>query len=184
MKANDRNSDRIRERQARLDGNIFARLPSAYAASRSQGQQLLQQCAGLSIVEWRVLWDLCEGGPMSIADMAAIQRTDHSLLSRALPDMRRKGYVEMTRDAMDGRQTIVAVKPRGRAAYDKAAPVMARRRAALKKTFTQAEIMEIISYLDRLETFLRKPVTAILQEEKTEQPYAEFYGDRDKSAAE
>lgn len=158
----------IAVRQAREDFNIFSRLPAVYAASRKQGQHLLQEGGGLSIMEWRVLWDLAEVGPMTIRDLATIQRADHSLLSRALPQMKEKGFVEMHRDATDGRQTIVVLAAKGRAAYDKAAPVMARRRAALKTAFTPAEIEDFVGYLDRLEHFLRRPIDRILQEDTAE----------------
>lgn len=167
-KAIERDLDRIQARRAREDFNIFARLPAVYAASRKQGQQMLQVGGGLSIVEWRVLWDLAEVGPMTIRDLAATQRADHSLLSRALPDIKRKGYVEMKRDENDGRQTIVVLTESGRAAYEKAAPVMARRRAALRETFSQTEIEEFVGYLDRLEAFLREPIDTILQEDTVE----------------
>jgi len=166
--ANVRDIERIRARQAREDLNIFARLPTVYASSRKQGQHLLQKGGGLSIVEWRVLWDLSEVGPMTIRDLASTQRADHSLLSRALPDMQQKGYVKMERDANDGRQTIVEIAPKGRVAYEQAAPVMARRRAALRQVFTQDEIVEFVGYLDRLETFLRQPINEIINEETAE----------------
>lgn len=163
-KAKERDHDRIRARQSREEMNVFSRLPSIYAASRTQGQHLLQKGGGLSIMEWRVLWDLFEVGPMTIRDLATIQRADHSLLSRALPDMRRKGYVVMERDTQDGRQTIVAIAPKGRAAFEKAAPVMARRRAALRETFSEAELKEFVGYLNRLDNFLRQPIENIFQE--------------------
>lgn len=162
------NTERLRARKAREDVNIFARLPTVYAASRSQGQHLLQKCAGLSIMEWRVLWDLSEVGPMTIRDLALTQRADHSLLSRALPKMRSKGYVEMSRDATDGRQTIVEIARKGRAAYERAAPVMTRRRAALRDAFSEDEMRAFLGYLDRLETVLRHPVDDILKEDQTE----------------
>lgn len=167
-RAKTRDLDRIRERQAREDRNVFSKLPAVYAASRSQGQHLLQRGGGLSIVEWRVLWDLSEVGPMTIRDLATVQRADHSLLSRALPEMKRKGYVEMERDAQDGRQTIVALARKGRAAYERAAPVMARRRAALRASFSETEIIEFTSYLNRLERFLRQPIDSILNEDSVE----------------
>ena len=166
--ASERDQDRINARQTREDFNVFSRLPAIYAASRTQGQHLLKEGGGLSIVEWRVLWDLTEVGPMTIRDLAAIQRADHSLLSRALPEMKRKGFVEMERDPQDGRQTIVLLSEKGRVAYEKAAPVMARRRAALKGAFSQAEIEDFIGYLDRLEDFLRQPIKSILQKDTAE----------------
>jgi DNA-binding MarR family transcriptional regulator len=160
---------RIAARKAREDTNIFSRLPTVYAASRKQGQHLLQRGGGLSIVEWRVLWDLHEAGPMTIGDLAQIQRADHSLLSRALPEMRRKGFVKTLKDQRDGRQMLVALAPEGKAAYERAAPIMARRRAALKEVFTPQEIASFAGFLDRLEDFLRQPVEDIAQtQEKAE----------------
>jgi len=119
----------------------------------------------LSIVEWRTLWDLAEAGPLTIRDLAAIQRADHSLLSRALPDIRDKGYVTMHRSASDGRQTIVKLTPKGRAAYERAAPVMARRRAALREVFSEEEIRTFAGFLDRLEEFLRIPADKIAEKD-------------------
>ena len=81
-------ADQVRARMEREGLNIFSRLPNVYAASRTQGRKFLNLAGGLSIVEWRTLWDLVEAGPMTIRDLAAIQRADHSLLSRALPGMR------------------------------------------------------------------------------------------------
>jgi DNA-binding MarR family transcriptional regulator len=157
-----RDTARIKARQAREDLNVFSRVPAIYAASRKQGQHLLAIGGGLSIVEWRTLWDLHEVGPMTIRDLAQTQRMDHSLLSRALPAMRDKGFVTMERDPEDSRQTIVTITETGEAAYQKAAPIMARRRAALRETFTPEEIETLVGYLDRLEAFLRQPVADIL----------------------
>lgn len=160
----ERDLDRIRARQVREGSNVFARMATVYAASRKQGQQLLQMGGGLSIVEWRVLWDLAVVGPMTIRDLAAIQRMDHSLISRALPDMKRKGFVTMARDEDDGRKTIVSITQVGRAAYETASPVMAARRAALRDVFSPSEIEDFVGYLDRLETFLRQPIETIIEE--------------------
>ncbi len=160
---NERDIERIEARRDREVFNVFARLPAIYAASRMQGQHLLQIGGGLSIVEWRVLWDLHEVGPMTIRDLASIQRADHSLLSRALPEIRRKGYVTMRRSNEDGRQTIVALTPAGREAYEQAAPIMKRRRAALREVFSERELTEFVGYLDRLEVFLRTPIDDLLK---------------------
>ncbi|MCO6381401.1 MarR family winged helix-turn-helix transcriptional regulator [Oceanicola sp. 502str15] len=155
----------VRSRMEREGLNIFSRLPAVYAASRRQGQRFLQIGGGISIVEWRTLWDLHEAGPMTIRDLSSIQRSDHSLLSRALPDMRDKGYVTMHRDSRDGRQTIVQITDKGCAAYERAAPIMARRRAALRETFSEEEIRTLAGFLDRLEDFLRIPVEQIIDKE-------------------
>lgn len=163
-----RDPDKLHKRQAREDLNIFSRLPTVYAASRMQGQQLLQIGGGLSIMEWRILWDLSEVGPMTISELASLQHADHSLLSRALPDIRKKGYVDVERDPDDGRQTIVILTDKGHEAFKTAAPIMARRRQALREEFSEDELKEFIGHLDRLEDFLRQPIEKILQKDAAE----------------
>lgn len=164
----ERDVDRIKARIDREDTNLFARLAAIYAASRKQAQGLLQAGGGISIVEWRTLWDLHEVGPMTISDLASTQRADHSQLSRALPQMRHKGLVSMHQAAQDGRQMIVTLTDKGRDAYHLAAPIMGRRRDALDSVFTQTEINEFVGYLDRLEHFVRRPASEIVQGENIE----------------
>lgn len=153
----------IQARIEQQETNIFARLPPVHIAVRQQGAKFLERCGGLSTVEWRTLWELNEVGPMTIRQLAQIQRTDHSLLSRALPQMREKGLVKMVRGEKDGRQTIVALTPEGRAVYDRAAPVMARRRAALREVFSEDEIRTFVGFLDRLDAFVRIPVEDLIE---------------------
>ena len=165
-----RDEERIRARQSREDYNVFSRLPAVYAASRRQGQRFLEIGGGLSILEWRTLWDLHEVGAMTIRDLAAIQRTDHSLISRALPSMVKKGYITMERDTEDGRQTIVDLTPIGNKAYAKAAPVMAQRRASLRHYFSDDEIKDMVGFLDKLENYLRISPEVLLDQERVSLP--------------
>ena len=164
----ERDVDRIGARAEQAGSNLFARMAAIYAASRKQAQDLLQVGGGISIVEWRTLWDLHEVGPMTISDLALTQRSDHSQLSRALPQMREKGLVSMRQAAQDGRQTIVTLTAKGRDAYHLAAPVMGKRRAVLSDVFTPEEIAELIGYLDRFEAFVRRPADDILSKEEVE----------------
>jgi DNA-binding MarR family transcriptional regulator len=161
----ERQTQRIAKRKFREERNLLARMPAAYAASRLQGQRMLQSAGGLSIVEWRVLWDLVEAGPMTIREMAEIQRIDHSQLSRALPKMRRTGLVEMRQDNSDGRQILVTITPYGEQAYDMASPVMQRRREALRAIFSEIEMTQFIELLGRLEDFCRQPIDQIIEAE-------------------
>jgi len=161
----ERDVTRIKTRQTREHSNVFGRLAAIHAASRKQAQRLLRDCGDLSIVEWRTLWDLHDAGPMTISDLAATQRTDHSLISRAMPQMQRNGLVTLRRASADGRQTIVTITDKGQRAYSLAAPVMALRRAALSKAFSETEIAELIDYLDRLQGFFDRPVSDITPKE-------------------
>ena len=153
---------RLDVRRRRETANLFSRVSATYAASRSQAQRLLKAGGGLSIVEWRILWDVLEAGPITVRELADLQKSDHSLISRILPKMVKSGLITLTRDTKDGRQTLVDLTQQGIAAYEKAAPVMAKRRAALLKHFSKEEIDQWVAYLDRFDHFCRLSVDEIL----------------------
>ena len=159
---------RVRQRELSERKNIFARLPVVYALSRKQGQHLLSRAAEISIVEWRTLWDLIETGPLTIKELAEIQCTDHSLLSRALPRMQKKGLVQIRKNPDDGREMLVSISQKGMTAYNSAAPTMQRRREELCRWFAPSELEQFIKFLDRLEEFLSRPVEDLAKNELNE----------------
>lgn len=159
---------RVRQRELSERKNIFARLPVVYALSRKQGQHLLSRAAEISIVEWRTLWDLIETGPLTIKELAEIQCTDHSLLSRALPGMQKKGLVQIRKNPDDGREMLVSISQKGMTAYNSAAPTMQRRREELCRWFAPDELEQFIKFLDRLEEFLSCPVEDLAKNELNE----------------
>jgi len=158
----DPDRKRLDVRRRSETANLFSRVSATYAASRSQAQRLLKAGGGLSIVEWRILWDVLEAGPITVRELADLQKSDHSLISRILPKMVKSGLITLTRDTKDGRQTLVDLTQQGIAAYEKAAPVMAKRRAALLKHFSKEEIDQWVAYLDRFDHFCRLSVDEIL----------------------
>ena len=159
--------DRIEKRRAFEAKNPFSLMDTAHHAARQQGLHILQKTAGLTTVEWRVIWDLHEAGPMTIRDLAQIQRSDPSLISRVLPRMERKRFVRMTRGAKDARQVVVDLDSAGRSAYATASPAMKRRREALRNSFSEQELATLVDLLTRLEDVLRAPVDSILEPEVT-----------------
>ena len=53
---------------------------------------------------------------------------------------------------------MVEISQAGRRAYYRAAPIMARRRAALKAVYSAEELVNFVNYLDRLDLFLQAPI--------------------------
>lgn len=149
---------RAAARKADQDKNLFGRLLAAATASRGQAQRLLQASAALSITEWRILWDLAVAGPLTVQDMASIQRTDHSLISRALPAMRDKGYVTTARNDGDKRQSLVKLTETGKRAFAKASPIMKQRRETLNAAFPDADMDAFLALLTRFESYLHEPI--------------------------
>ncbi|THH36136.1 MarR family transcriptional regulator [Aliishimia ponticola] len=149
--------NRFKARCLTQERNLFGRLQAAALASRSQAQRLLRSAGNLSITEWRVLWDLAEAGPLTVTEMASIQRTDHALISRTIPAMMKKGYVTTTTGTRDRRTSLVALTPAGRAVFDKASATMSQRRAALANSFSEADLDTFLGLIDRFEAFVEDP---------------------------
>lgn len=164
----DDRAARVMRRRAQMEQNVFARLTAAQAGARGQTRRLLQTDAALSSVEWRMLWDLAEAGPLTVRDMAAIQRIDPSMISRALPALQQKGLVDARRDAVDGRQQLIALSDDGWAAYNRAAEIMRARRMALRAHFSPQEIDTLIGLFDRLDAFFSLDAPDMRRKEPTE----------------
>ena len=159
---------RVAARKTIQDKNLFGRLSAAAIASRGHAKRFLQLGGGLSITEWRILWDLQQAGPLSVQDMASIQRTDHSLISRALPVMRKKGFVKTAPNAEDKRQSLVELTPGGARAFEIAAPIMKTRRDSLSETFAPHEIATFLKLLDRFEEHLDQPIEHVNAVDETD----------------
>lgn len=150
--------DRVEQRKAFQDENVFSRLSSAAVASRAQARRILHHAGVTSIVEWRVLWDLAEAGPLTVNDMARIQRLDHSLFSRALTQMRAKGWVSVERDEIDKRQMLFSLTQAGEAVFLRAAPLMRARRRGLRAAMADEDRAQLLSLIDQFEAFLEAPL--------------------------
>lgn len=160
-------AQRVAARKAHMEGNLFGRLQSAAMTTRRQSQRILAQAGELTITEWRILWDLSEAGPLSVQDMAQIQRSDHSLISRALPGMREKGYVQVMSNSDDRRESLIGLLPAGADAFAAAAPLMQRRRAMALDALSPEGLAQIITLLDRFDAYLDTPIEDFIPQKDT-----------------
>lgn len=153
---NDR-TERYTARRLVQERNLFGRLQAAALASRTQAKRLLSSVGTLSITEWRILWDLAEAGPLTVTEMATIQRTDHALISRTIPVMIEKGYVASTTGKTDRRTSMVALTPAGRSIFEETSVIMSRRRAALSSAFSETDLDVFLGLIDRFEQLVEDP---------------------------
>ena len=151
-------TDRYKARLLTQERNLFGRLQAAALASRTQAKRLLRSAGNLSITEWRVLWDLAEAGPLTVTEMASIQRTDHALISRTIPTMMKKGYVTNTPGTRDRRTSLVALTPAGRSVFEQTSSTMSQRRSALATEFSKADLDTFLALIDRFERFVEDPL--------------------------
>ena len=159
--------DRYKARYLKQERNLFGRLQAAALASRTQAKRLLKSAGDLSITEWRVLWDLAEAGPLTVTEMASIQRTDHALISRTIPTMIEKGYVATTTGKRDRRTSLVALTSAGQSVFEETSTTMEQRRSALADAFSEKDLDTFLDLIDRFEQFLEDPFTPITVSENT-----------------
>jgi DNA-binding MarR family transcriptional regulator len=159
--------DRYQARQLRQERNLFSRLPAAAVASRMQAKRLLRTAGDLSITEWRILWDLADAGPLTVTEMASIQRTDRALISRTVSAMITQGYVTAATGPEDRRTSLVTLTATGQSAFDKTSTTMSRRRAALAEVFSEADLDTFLGLIDRFEHFVETLDPSTLDTEGT-----------------
>ena len=165
--SHDNHVDRVNARRLAQERNLFGRLQAAALASRTQAKRLLRSAGNLSITEWRVLWDLAEAGPLTVTEMASIQRTDHALISRTIPVMIDKGYVATTTGKRDRRTLLVALTPAGQSVFEETSVIMSQRRAALSTTFSATDLDAFLGLIDRFEKFVEAPLSLDPPQEAT-----------------
>ena len=84
----------------------------------------LQEDAGLSQQDFEVLVNLTdtEEGRVRVSDLAAQMLWERSRLSHHLTRMERRGMVQRSECAEDGRGAFIEITPAGRTAIERAAP--------------------------------------------------------------
>jgi DNA-binding MarR family transcriptional regulator len=87
-------------------------------------QRELQDDSGLSMPDFDVLVHLTDSpeGRLRVTELARLLYWERSRVSHHVTRMERRGLVERTECAEDGRGAFIAVTPAGRAAIEQAAP--------------------------------------------------------------
>src|SRR3954454_2106647 len=87
-------------------------------------QRELQEDAGLSASDYEVLVHLTDSpeGRVRVSDLARLLQWERSRVSHHLTRMERRGLVERTECAEDGRGAFIGVTASGRAVIERAAP--------------------------------------------------------------
>jgi DNA-binding MarR family transcriptional regulator len=93
----------------------------------------------LTLTEARVLLSVGSFGTLSVSDLGRASNLDRSQASRATDILERKGLVEKTSSATDGRGVVVTLTAKGRKTYTRAAAIAKARNDDILATLGQAE---------------------------------------------
>lgn len=119
---------------------------------------------GVTIPEWRVLAVISQEERMAARDVVALTPLDKMAVSRAVTSLESKGLVLRNEDKGDRRVAILALSPRGRAAFDRIAMLALDFEQRLLNELSPDERRHLDGALARLERFAegaaRQPLLA------------------------
>jgi len=87
-----------------------------------------------------LLEHLQTAGPMRVSDIAECHAVDTSTATVRVQSLQRDGLVDRTADPDDGRVSMIAISPGGRAAVER---LRAARRELLREVFGDAEVEDL-----------------------------------------
>jgi DNA-binding MarR family transcriptional regulator len=142
---------KVVEQRAKLRRNLVNRLFRLGNAIQTQTQHLLAQNSDLSVVHFRILLRLRQAGTQNVQGISELLGANRSLVSRALPDLRDRGWIELVKSETDKRQILVRLTEEGERVVDQHGGPIKARYDAIQSAFTAEELDQLVDFLDRLD---------------------------------
>jgi len=133
-----------------LDGFLPYRLDILAEAVSRALSRLYKDRYSLGVPEWRVLAHLGQYAPIAARDIAAHSRMHKTKVSRAVAALEDLGFLARAGSDQDGREELLSLTAKGKAAYDDLAPKAADFARHLLDDFTAAERRALDGAIDRL----------------------------------
>jgi len=134
-----------------LSQAVTFRVSQLSAKLNSQATRLLRKHAGLSLVQWRILFLLDMFDTAYAAELSQLTGMDAGLFSRNLRNLVEVGYVATTSEPTDQRQACLRLTSAGKKAFEAAAPFMMQRRDALLEGISKTDKKVFYKVLDQIE---------------------------------
>lgn len=119
----------------------------------------LQRCAGIdhAVGALMALGAVHRLGPARISDIAADLQVNLSVASRQIQALGAEGYVDRVSDPHDGRSSLVALSPEGRAKLERAHERLSDALARAVDDWRPAQITDLADGIVRLRSALGEP---------------------------
>lgn len=150
---------KVIEQRAKLRRNLVSRLFRLGNAIQTQTQQLLSLTSDLSVVQFRILLRLRQAGTQNVQGISELLGANRSLVSRALPELRERGWVALIKSEEDKRQIFVRLTDEGQRVVDEHYSPLRARSEAMRNAFTEEEFEQLVDYLDRLDAVTSSPTS-------------------------
>lgn len=127
------------------------RLLRAHLALNAQASALLDEAAGITLGQWRVLAFVGAGDARTSRAVATASGLDPAQISRSLKTLEADGLIKAERLPEDRRTLALSLTDKGRNAFDRILPIMQARQRHLLDALNPAERKVILSALEKLE---------------------------------
>lgn len=127
------------------------RVLRAHFALNAQAMDLLEEHAGITLSQWRVMTFVGVGDATTSRAVAAQAGLDPAIISRALKLLEDQGLMKVSRLPEDRRTLALELTPAGQSIFERTLPIMQARQEALMDALDPAEREMILRCLEKIE---------------------------------
>jgi DNA-binding MarR family transcriptional regulator len=149
-----------------LDAYIPAYLTQVGNKWARSSSHLYMRRFGIGINEFRVMVMVAIEPGINASRMCAIVGMDKAAIGRSIQSLEEKGILRVVPDAKDGRSRCVTLTDKGWEVHEEMRDLALAREKLLVSGFSPAEVLALISLLDRLRKNLAKVRAADLEAAK------------------
>jgi len=132
------------------------RLSRVQARLNAQSARILQNAAGLSVIQWRIIKLVAGYDGATSTELTALASIDKGLFSRKLKLLVQDGIVRARTNDSDNRINHLYLTERGRKVYDRVLPVMSEHQERLSEGIGKANAELLLDLLTRLEDVIER----------------------------
>jgi len=129
----------------------IARLQSKLNA---QAARVLQDAAGLSLIQWRIITLVVGYDGATATELTQISSIDKGLFSRKVKTLIEDGLVQSRTDPADNRVQHLHITEEGREIYERVFPIMRERQEAFRSGLGEENTDRLLELLVQLENLL------------------------------
>jgi len=112
---------------------MTVRLSRVQAKLNAQASRVLQNAAGLSLIQWRIITLVQANDGATSSELTAQSEIDKGLFSRKLKSLLEDGVIRSRTDQADNRVHHLHLTDKGRDIYHRVRPIMNRRQESLRE---------------------------------------------------
>ena len=127
------------------------RILRAHLALNAQAAAILEDVAGVTLNQWRVISIVGSGDARTTRALAAVSGLDPAVISRTIRTLEERGLIVATRLEEDRRTLALALTKAGAEVFDRTLPVMQARQQWLFDALDPQERKTILSSLEKIE---------------------------------